>query len=149
MGIKMVTTQPSGFHLQFSFLCMYSQAEQLPYLTSILTALKRKLVYSKTVQNTYYKSKHSSEKLHILTNFLFLEGSTLSATEKSYSVLAIKYFNWRWSFWVSQSSHSISSRETKVVYWDSKRRHMYHLPFLFEILTSAPLNTNINIYLKY
>lgn len=117
---------------------MYSQAEQLPHLTAILTALKRKLVYSKTVKNTYYNRSTTAE------NFIYLQTSSswkaqLFLQQKKLQCINNKTFSFEVVFLrqVPQSSHPISSRETKVVYWDTKRCYMYHFPFLFEILTLA------------
>lgn len=137
----MVTGQPISFHLQFSFLFMYLKADQLPHLTSVLTALKR-LAYSKTVKNTYYNPS-TTEK-----NFIYLQTSSswkaqlFLQQKNSYSVLTIKYFNWRWSFWDKYCNPLIPSVAEKQKWYigtvkDVIDFYMYHLPFFLEILTLA------------
>lgn len=91
----MVTAQPTSFHLQFSFLCMYSQAEQLPHLTAILPALKRKLVYSKTVKNTYYNLSTPAKNIIYLQTSSSWKAQLFLQQKKSNSVLTIKYFHLR------------------------------------------------------
>lgn len=53
---------------------MYFKADLLPYLTSILTTLERKLVYSKTVKNTYYNL--STIEKNFIKNFMYLQTSS-------------------------------------------------------------------------
>lgn len=122
MGTKKGHCATQRFSFTILIFGIYFKADQLLHLTFILTALKWRLAYSKTVRIAYYIV--STIEITSYTYKLPLLGRLNSFCNRKKKLHCIRnktYFNWKWPFKDKYCKHPmplVAGRQTEVVHLD-------------------------------